>query len=318
MPKRIIFFGTPQFAAIIFKKLISSSYKPIACVTQTDKKIGREQKIIFSPVKKLAKANNIPVLQFEKIKEKKAILKIKNLKPDIIVVAAYGQILPKEILELPKFGCINVHASLLPKYRGASPIQYAILSGDKETGITLMQMTEKMDAGPILAQKAQKIYNNDTALTLHNKLANLGASLLLEILPKISEKKIKPKPQDETKTTYTKILKKEDGKINWQNNAGYIERQVRAFVPWPGTYTFFQKNSKKILLKIKKVSILNPKIRCAKNANPGDLFKTTDKKLAVSCGQGSLILEKVQVEGKKEISGSDFLRGYPLIANFCE
>ncbi|MEW6407765.1 MAG: methionyl-tRNA formyltransferase [Patescibacteria group bacterium] len=315
---KIIFLGTPDFAAIILEKLIKSLYKPIACLTQPDKKVKRKQKLNPPPVKILCQKHKIPVLQFEKIRDKKAILAIKNLKLDIIIVAAYGQILPKEILELPKFGCINIHASLLPKYRGASPIQYAILSGDKETGVTLIKMAEKMDAGPILAQKVQKIYNNDTALTLHNKLANLGTSLLLEILPKIFKKKIKPKLQDETKATYTKILKKEDGKINWQNSAQNIKRQTQAFTPWPGSYTYFRKNSIKILLKIKKVHILNFKVRCAKNANPGDLFKTTDKKLAVSCGQGSLILEKVQVEGKKEISGSDFLRGYPLIADLCE
>lgn len=313
---RIIFFGTPDFAAIILKKLIDSPYKPITCITQIDKKVGREQKIVFSPVKKIAVQHKIPVLQFERIKDPRVILEIKKLKPDLLIVAAYGQILPNRILQMPKFGCINVHASLLPKYRGASPIQAAILAGDIKTGITLMQMAEKMDTGPILAQKSEKIYNNDTAETLHDRLANLGGNLLLECLPKIFSKQLKPQIQDESKATYTRILKKNDGYINWQDSAKRIECQIRAFSPWPGTFTYFKKNNKKNLLKITKVLILHPKVHCAQNAQPGEIFITTDKKLAISCGIGSLILEKVQVEGKKEISGPEFLRGYHEITKF--
>lgn len=313
---KIVFFGTPDFAAIILRKLINSPYKPTTCVTQPDKKVGRKQEITSPPVKKMCATHGISVIQFEKIRDKNVISKIKNLKPDIIIVAAYGKILPKETIDMPKFGCINIHASLLPKYRGASPIQAVILSGDKKTGVTIMNMAEKMDTGNIIAERDLLVYNNDTSQTLHDKLANLGADLLLDILPKILNRQISPKPQNEKQATYTKIIKKEDGKINWQNEAIKIDRQVRAYFPWPGTFTFFKKNSKNILLKIKQISILNPKVRCAINAKPGDLFKTTDGKLAISCGVGSLILEKVQVEGRREIAGSDFLRGYPEVKSF--
>lgn len=313
---KIVFFGTPDFAAIILKKLINSPHKPIACITQPDKKVGRKQEITAPPVKKLCLAHNIPVLQFEKIRDKNTITRIKNFNPGLIITAAYGKILPKEILDLPKFGCINIHASLLPKYRGASPIQAVILSGDKKAGVTIMNMAEKMDTGSIIAERDLLVYNNDTSQTLHNKLANLGADLLLDILPKILNRQISPKPQNEKQATYTKIIKKEDGKINWRNEAIKIDRQVRAYFPWPGTFTFFKKNSKNILLKIKQISILNPKVRCAVNSKPGELFKTRDNKLAISCGIGSLIFEKVQVEGRREITGSDFLRGYPEVKSF--
>lgn len=318
MSKKIIFFGTPHFAAIILKKLISSSYRPQGVVTQPDKKVGRKQKIIFSPVKKLAVENNLPLLQFSKLDEK-AILKIKELEPDLIVVAAYGKFLPSKILTLPKFGAINIHPSLLPKYRGPSPVQAAILNDEKETGVSIIKMTEKMDAGPLLAQKSQIIYNQDNAQTLSEKLANLGGQLLLTILPKIFEKKIRPLPQDETKATYTKILKKEDGKINWHDSAKNIERKVRAFYPWPGTYSYFHKNNQKKRIKITEVSLLNPSVRCAEHAKPGDLFqikKEGKTSLAISCGQGSLILKKIQIEGKKEISGDDFILGYREVTKF--
>lgn len=314
--RRIIFFGTPDFAAFILKKLIDSSLKPLACVTQPDKKVGRGMKSIPSPVKKLALKYKIKVLQFEKIREKSVIAKISELHPDLIIVAAFGQILPKEILDLPRLLSLNIHASLLPKYRGPSPIQSAILAGDKKTGVTLMQMSEKMDAGDILYQKEIIIYNNDTAQTLHDRLSRLGVQMLLEFLPRIFDQKIEPKEQDERKATYTKILRKQDGKIDWTDEAISIERKIRAFDPWPGTFCFFQKDQKDFLIKIKKALILNTKIRCAENAKPGDLFEMTDGRLAISCGLGSLILESVQVQGKSEISGEEFLRGYPQIKNF--
>lgn len=269
--------GTPEFGAIILDKLIKGSFKPVLVVTAPDKPVGRKQILTPSPVKIIARKNNIPVEQPEIIKNWK--LKIGNLNPDLGIVAAYGQIIPKDILDIPKYGFLNVHPSLLPKYRGPSPIQYAILKGEKITGVTIMLMDEKMDHGPILAQRGLEIEEKETGETLHNKLANLGASLLMESIPRWTRKMIKPKPQDEKKATYTKILTREDGRINWKKTAKDLERQVRAFCPWPGTYTIY--NGK--ILKILKAEF----------------------------SKGCLVIKEMQLEGKKPMSYEEFLRGHP-------
>ena len=274
---------------------------------------------IIAPVKEVTLEHNISLLQPQKIKE--IYSKIKELKPDIIITAAYGQVIPKNILNIPKFGCINIHGSLLPKYRGASPIQYAILNGDDETGITIIEMNEKMDEGAIISQKDIKIENTDTASSLHDKLSNLSANLLLETLPKIFEKKIEYITQDHNKATYTKILKKENGKIDWKKNANEIENMIRAFYPWPGTYSEFSPTSpvKGILnleFRIKRLKIIKAKILETKNnLEPGIILETKDKNLAVKCNKNALILEKVQPEGKNIMSGQEFLRGYPNVLN---
>jgi methionyl-tRNA formyltransferase len=310
---RIIFIGTPEFAVPSLKKLIENKLSPIAIITQEDKKVGRKQKIVFSPIKQVALKYDIPVLQPKSIKNIEVEKHIKNLRPDIIIVAAYGQIIPQKILDIPKFGCVNIHASLLPKYRGASPIQYAILNGDNETGVTLMQMNEKMDEGNIIAQKKIKIIESYTTLTLSDQLSKLGAELLIETLPRIFKKEIKLIPQDQKKATYTKILQKDDGKINWEKSATEIELQIRAFSPWPGTYTNFQFS---IFNFQKRLKIIQAEAQASRpKSKPGTIFLTLDKKLAVACGKGSLILKKVQVEGKKEISGEEFIRGYFYILN---
>ncbi len=275
---KIIFMGTPEFGAIILDKLCQTSLKPILVITAPDKPVGRKQIITPPPVKVLAQKYNIQVAQPEKILNLKSL--IFNLKPDLIVVAAYGQILPKEILEIPKYGCLNVHPSLLPKYRGSSPIQYTILNGDKKTGVTIMLMDEKMDHGPIITNCELRIANYKYTLKgLEKKLANLGANLLIETIPKWIQGKIKPKPQNELEATYTKIIKKQDGKIDWQKSAQEIERQIRAFNPWPGTYTIYNKKR----LKILKTEIL----------------------------KGRLIIKKVQLEGKRPMNFKDFLNGHP-------
>ncbi len=298
---KIIFFGTPNFAQPSLEKLINSGYLVIAVVTQPDKKIGRKQKEIYSPVKELALKLNIPVFQPEKISDPNCIQKIEDLNPDLIVVAAYGQILPKEILEIPKYGCINIHASLLPKYRGASPIQAAILNGDKETGVTIILMDEKMDRGEIVQSAKCKVQKDVTFSELHDELARMGAELLIETLPKWFSGQIKPKTQDESNATYTKILKKEDGQINWNKSAEVIERQIRAFMPWPGSFCFW--NNKR--LKIVKAKVLN-----INKTEPGKVYKI-DSKLAVQTGENMLELERIQLEGKREMDIEEFLRGYP-------
>jgi len=303
----LIFMGTPDFATEILSYLLKNKWNVKAVFCQPDKKVGRKQEIVFSPTKKEAIKHNIPVHQPETLKDKIVIEEIKSLKPDLIVVAAYGQIIPKEILEIPKYGSINVHASLLPKYRGASPIQAAILAGEKETGITVMLMDEKMDHGPILAQKKIKIYNNETGESLHDRLAKLGSKVLAETLPKWLEGKIKLKPQNHSKATYTEILKRGDGKIDWKKSQEEIERQIRAFWPWPSSWTIWDKRR----LKIVKAKPGTKKIE--KKYKPGRVFLTQNKGLAVACGKKYLIVEKLQLEGKKEMSAKEFLRGYSKI-----
>ena len=236
-------------------------------------------------------------------------MKIENLEPNLIILSAYGQIIPKEILKIPKYGCLNIHPSLLPKYRGPSPIQTAILNGDEKTGVTIFIMDEKIDHGPIVAQKELEIKNYNFK-TLSKKLANLGADLLIEILPKYLAGEMKPIPQDDSKATYTKIIKKEDGKINWQKSAEEIERMTRAFTLWPGTYTYINLKKPK-MLKIIKVKVF----KIDHQKTPGTIFLTEKKELAVACAQNALILKEVQLEGKRKMSGRDFLNGHPEIIN---
>ncbi len=300
---KIIFMGTPNFSVPILSGLIDN-YKVIVVVTQPDKKVGRQQILSQSPIKQIALKNKIEILQPGKLKENQEFFnKIKELKPDLIVVAAYGFILPKQILDIPQYGVINVHASLLPKYRGASPIQAAILNGEETTGVTIMLVNEKMDQGDILSQAKADIGKDETFLILHDKLSILGAHLLINTLPQYLNGEIEPKKQDDTKATYCPIISKADGKIDWLKSADEIERQVRAFNPWPGTWTFW--NNKK--LKIHKVSKLK-----TEPAKAGKVFEI-DNGLAVACGQNSLKIEELQLEGKKIMTDKEFLNGYKYI-----
>jgi len=316
---RIIFIGTPDFGAIILETLCEDELKPILVVTAPDKPVGRGQILTPPPVKITAQKYKIPVLQPEKISSPTKNLveeKIANLKPDLIVVAAYGQILPKEILEIPKFGCLNVHPSLLPKYRGASPIHAAILNEDKKTGVTIILMDEKMDHGPILSQRATMIEEAETAKSLHDKLANLGARLLLETIPKWQRGLIKPYPQDEKKVTFSKIITKEDGKINWEKTAEELEREIRAFSDWPGSFTFWkQRGIKMVRIKILKARVL--KSTGGISYPIGKTLVVPQNELGVQCGEGLLskkrdflIIERLQMEGGKEMGSEEFLRGH--------
>jgi methionyl-tRNA formyltransferase len=301
---KIIFMGTPDFSVPILSALVEN-YKVIAIVTQPDKKVGRKQTLTPSPIKEIALANKIEVLQPEKILGNvEFIRRINDINPDLIVIAAYGLILPKEILDIPKYGVINVHASLLPKYRGASPIQAAILNGDKETGVTIMLVNEKMDEGDILTQKTITITDNDNFGSLHNKLSVLGTNLLIETLPKWLNEEIVPQKQDESQATYCKLITKEDGKIDWHKSAVEIERQVRALNPWPGTWTIWgNKNLKVIKSKVYKVN---------KVYKVGEVFKVNDG-LVVKCGQGVLEILELQLEGRKPMTAKEFLNGNPKI-----
>lgn len=316
------FFGTPEFAVPILEALIKSDFKPKAVITAPDSPAGRGQKIAPPPTKTIAQKYEIPI--FQPNTKEELIAQISQIKPDLIIVAAYGKILPKEILDIPKYGSINVHPSLLPKYRGPSPIQFAILNGDQETGTTIMLMNEKMDEGPILAQKSVKVSKDETGASLSNKLSELSAPLLVKTLdywialkeiPKAVSRLIQAYEQDSSRASYTKILTKQDGKIIWSKNAQEIERQIRALYPWPGSFTIFKTaDAKPRQLKI--ISAL-PEPTPLSSQQPekelGRVFLTPDGRLAVQTGSGSLILNELQLEGGKPMSGQDFLNGHPEI-----
>lgn len=335
---KYIFFGTPQFAATILEKLIAAGYIPTAVVCASDKPVGRKQALTPPHVKEAALRHEILVFQPASMKEENFLAALKNIQPDLFILAAYGKILPKKVLDIPKKGTLNIHPSLLPRWRGASPIQAAILTGDKEMGATIMLMDEEMDHGPILAQKKlapieakkSEIKNKKWAYPeLAATLATTGAELLIEVLPQWIAGTIKPQEQKHEKATYCPVIKKEDGKIDWSNSAEEIERMVRAFVLWPKAYTFWETKTGK-----KKISIIDASITAMadlKKLTPGSVF-LADKKTpafarqepasagqestsagrwpAVQCGSDALLVKTLQLEGKKQTSAQEFLNGH--------
>jgi len=284
---RTIFIGSGRFAVPSLKAIIDCPFLKLELViTSPDKPAGRKQELTSSPIKQAALSGKAEILQPKKIAELKT--EISRIKPDMTIVCAYGQIIPKDILEIPKFGSINLHPSLLPKYRGPSPIQTAILNGDKKTGVTVMLMDEKMDHGPIISQKETEISNEETGQSLEEKLSRLAADFLLEILPRYLEGKIKPLPQEENQASYTKIISRQDGKIDWQKSAQEIGQMVRAFYPWPGAWT---------ILNNKRLKIIKGK--AAKEKTPQTL----------PAGKSYFLPEIIQPEGKKPMPWQDYLRG---------
>ncbi len=308
--KKIIFIGTSEFGVPTLEKLKENNFNIIKVITAPDKASGRKNLLTPSPIKKTAEKLKLSLLQPEKINSLSE--KLKKLKPDLIILASYGQIIPPQIIKIPPLGILNIHPSLLPKYRGPSPIQTAILNKEKTTGVTIMLIDEKIDHGKIIKQQKLPIKNKNYT-ELHDELAKLGAKLLIKTLPNYIFGKLKPKEQNHKKATYTKILTKKDGKINWNRKAQDIDALIRAFYPWPGTWSYIKTKQGLKKIKIIKATLLNSR---KKNKTPGKIFKTKNKKMAVKCGQGNLILEIVQLEGKKPISGEDFLKGYPEITNF--
>ncbi len=299
---KCIFFGTPEFAVIVLEKLIDAGYVPVAVVCNPDELVGRNQILTPPPVKVLAGKNNIPVFQPVKLRDNVEFLKqFKNLRPELAIVAAYGKILPKEILNIPSFEFINIHGSLLPAYRGASPIQCAILNGEKETGVTIMKIDEEMDRGPILTNRKVPISDSDTYEFLSKKMAEIGAELLIKTIPDYISGKLKPVEQNHSKATYAKIIKKEDGKIDWSKNAKDIERMTRAFYQWPGVWTIWNEK----LLKIIKAEISE------ENSHQiGEFFLNKNNQLAIKCSKGSLVVKKLQLEGGKVLTAQEFLNGH--------
>ncbi len=308
---KIIFMGTPDIAAVILNKIIESGAHDVLCaVTQPDKPSGRGQEVHKSPVKQIAEKNNIPVLQPEKASAPEFISGISAMKPDIIVVAAYGKILKKALLDIPAYGCINVHASLLPKYRGASPIQYAIINDEKATGVTIMHMAEGLDTGDIISSVEIPLSDKETFGTLHDKMADKGAELLIETLSEIEEGKAKRIPQDETRASYVSVITKQFGQIDFDTDAKKIECLVRALNPWPTAYTYIDGK----MLKIWDADIatdFNFK-SLKKGTLPGTILKSDGKNIYVLCKESVLKINEVQLEGKKRMNTADFLRGYKI------
>ena len=304
---KMIFMGTPEFAEKILSALISEKYNLVAAYTQPNKKVGRKQILEKSPVKITAEKNNIPVFTPSRL-DHEALAEIEKQKPDLILVAAYGKILPKAVLDLPEFGAINVHASLLPKYRGASPIQNAILAGETETGATIMLMDAGIDTGDILSQHAIEIEKNETGLELSEKLAGISATLLLETLSLWLAKKITPQKQAGFGATFCKMINRADGKIDWNDSAKNIYNRWRAFFPWPGVFSVWKRNGKVLRLKLNKINISSESQGRA--TEPGTILKI-EEKIAVATSHSFVILETVQLEGKPETKIESFINGYP-------
>jgi len=296
---RVLFMGTPHFALPTLEAL-HEAHEVIGVVTRPDKPAGRGQRLRPPPVKQWALAHGLEVLQPPRLSEPRVLATLRGLKPEVIVVAAYGQILPSEVLNLPPAGCLNVHASLLPKHRGAAPIPAAILAGDRVTGVTIMLMDEGLDTGPILAQRACPITPQDTTASLTEKLAQMGADLLTETLPRWLAGHITPLPQDEAQASYCPLISKGDGLIDWMLPAEEIWRRVRAYNPWPSAYTFWKGR----LLKIWRARPLPEET----TGEPGTVLDTPLGP-AISTGKGLLLLEEVQLAGKRAMPAAEFVRG---------
>jgi len=296
---KIIFMGTPEFAVPALTALIEH-YTVVGVVTQPDRPKGRGRKLIPSPVKETALAASVPIFQPRTLKDPAAVAELAALKPDVIVVAAFGQILRPDVLNLPPHGCINIHASLLPRWRGAAPVAAAIRAGDAETGVTLMKMDEGLDTGDIIRARAIPIHTDHTRATLTAELAELGAALLIQTLPDWLSGRITPQPQDDTRATFAPRIKKEEGRINWRQSAVDIERLTRAFNPWPGAFTLWGDMRIKILAAtVEKTSI-----------EPGVVFKLGNR-IAVGTGDGALVLDTIQPAGKRPMPAVAFANGFP-------
>ncbi|MEI8343433.1 MAG: methionyl-tRNA formyltransferase [Candidatus Moraniibacteriota bacterium] len=305
---RVVFMGTSDLSEKILQTLIASDYRIVGVFTKVDKKIGRKQELTSPKVKLLAEKNNLPVFQPDTFKNLSAVEQLQNLRPELIIVAAYGKILPKAVLEIPNFGCINVHVSLLPKYRGPSPVQNALLNGETETGTTIMLMDEGIDTGAILAQKKISISATDTTDTLMQKLAAQGAELLLETLPKWLERKIIPCKQDHNRASFCQMIKRSDGQIAWTDTAETIYNKYRALTPWPGIFTIW--NNGRTAIRLKLISIEIEKGFSEKIKLNGEVFKHNSD-VAIQTIAGIILVKELQKEGKKTTDISSFINGHP-------
>jgi len=305
---RVVFMGTPAFAETILKSLIEKEYNIVAVFAQPDRPVGRKQELSVSPAKSLAESRHIRVEQPERF-DIAAIATMKELRPDLIVVAAYGKILPKEILDIPGFGCVNVHASILPRWRGSSPVQNALMAGDTETGVSIMLMDKGMDTGGILSQQVLAIDHGDTSETLLEKLGSLGAALLVETLPLWIRKKVEPKEQDDAFATVCQLIEREDGRIFWNETAEVLWDRYRGLSPWPGIFSFWKRaDGEFIRIKLAKIAVQKTDPTVEKKL--GEVFESGEH-IAVQTGKGVVLLEEIQPSGKEAMPARDFANGHP-------
>lgn len=303
---RIIFMGTPDFSVPTLEALVASGHEVVAVVTQPDKPKGRGKEIHMSPVKECALQHNIPVYQPVRARDEAFVEEMRALNPDAMVVIAFGQILPKSLLDLPKYGCVNIHASLLPKYRGAAPIQWAVIDGEKESGVTIMQMDEGLDTGDMLAKAIVPLDGKETGGSLFDKLSEAGGRLCVETLAKLEKGEITPEKQGESPTAYASMLDKKMGNIDWNKSAVVIERLVRGLNPWPSAYTHLDGKT----LKIWACDVLP---QSASKGESGEILEVTKDAIHVQTGDGILVLREIQLAGKARMDAGAFLRGYKVV-----
>ena len=297
---KVVYMGTPEFAVNALRRIHEEGYDIIGCFTQPDKQKGRSSKLIAPPVKVCAEEFGIPVFQPEKIREEEYVEELRSLNPDVIVVAAFGQILPESILNIPKYGCINIHASLLPKYRGAAPIEWAVIDGEKETGVTTMYMEKGLDTGDMIEKAVTEIGADETAEELRSRLADMGAELIISTLKNVISGNCSREKQDDSKSNYAVMLKKEMGKVDWNDPADKIERLIRGLQPWPVVYA---------TLNDKNLKIYAASVEGDRDGEPGEIVEVTNTNFVVKCGSGSLRIKSVQPEGKKRMDSVAFLNG---------
>ena len=303
---KIVYMGTPDFAVPPLAALVKAGYEVTAVITQPDKPKGRGKTLLPTPVKEEAMKHEIPVYQPQKVRDPEFVEVLKNLAPDMIVVAAFGQIIPKEILDMPKYGCINIHASLLPKYRGAAPIQQAVIDGEKESGVTIMKMGMGLDTGDMISQAVVTLRKDETGGSLFDRLAETGASLLIQTIPSIANGTATyTKQPEESPTPYAAMITKKMGLLDFSGNAEVLERLVRGMNPWPSAYTFLNNKT----LKVWKAAVEDAE---SGKAAPGTIVYVDKKGIHVACGEKILVLQEVQLEGKKRMETDAFLRGYQV------
>lgn len=305
---KVVYMGTPDFAVNTLEAVVKAGHEVLLVVTQPDKAKGRGKKIVFTPVKEKALEYNLPVSQPERVRDEAFMDELERLKPDVIVVAAFGQILPERILNIPRYGCINVHASLLPAYRGAAPIQWAVIDGLEETGITIMYMEKGLDTGDIICQRRVKLSPEETGGSLFERLAVEGADLLVETLEQLENGTAVRRKQDDSKSSYAKMLSKDMGRLDFTQDAVILERLIRGLNPWPSAYT--RVNGK--TLKIYMAEVLKEEETAGQEAEAGRVIAVDKKSFTVRCGKGALRILNLQLEGKKRMDTAAFLLGYDI------
>lgn len=305
---KIVFMGTPDFAVPSLKALVASGHEVACVVTRPDRPRGRKLVLTPPPVKEIALDHGIKVLQPKRAAASEFIEEIESLMPDLLAVVAYGKILKNNLLDIPKYGCVNVHASLLPKYRGASPIQHAIMAGERTTGVTTMFIDEGMDTGDIILQREVPIADEDTSLTMWKRLSDIGAELLLDTVELIARGKVEPVKQNDTLATYAPMLKKEEGEIEWSLPAEVIRNRIRGMQPWPGAYTHSTLKGRRTMLKL-----LCGKVLPDLSGEPGSVIEAGARGLVVGTGEGALLIERLQAGGGRPMYAAEFLRGHRIM-----